>query len=326
MAWEVPLPPADFTPPPICACCLAFAPRTLCVRAEPRRELWLGCCDACAQHAARAGTHRIAVGIAATLSAVALAAGLPIVLPWQSLVVVIACTLGVGAFVLTLGAVLTRTPRGHAGLDRFVEARGALLVCASREYAAQLTQPGAAPPGRRRTLSLERALEWGLLLGCAFALAPTSYLFHHPKLRVLNLTEEPFELLVDGRALGRVEPSSRESAFAGLELRVPAGRRLLEGAYADARPLLSSSGELRAGRHHLFAPQHGQVCFWLETVGYGREGARPEHTKLASLEEFWVLPDGLRGLFTESPVSGDDLRASGGKTRVLRQGSCDAPP
>jgi hypothetical protein len=151
--------------------------------------------------------------------------------------------------------------------------------------------------------------------------------FHHPLLRTLNLGEETLELFVDGERLGRVEPSSAESARAGLEARIPAGRRVLEARDLDGSLVARASVRVLSGRHHLYAPASPQICFWLEAQAYGRESGEVQTTRLDGEERFWALPDEVRGWFSPNPPPDADARASGGTSVVLRQAPCEeAPP
>jgi hypothetical protein len=139
---------------------------------------------------------------------------------------------------------------------------------------------------------------------------------------VLNHGDEPFALWVDGRRLARVEPSSGESALAGVELAVPAGwRELRVSSELDGRELSRVRAHVAGGSQHLFAPLSSQYCFSIERRGYGDAKGEPLSSEpLAGADPFWVLPDGV-AWFTPNPEPGP-LETSGGTLSCLRQRRC----
>lgn len=158
----------------------------------------------------------------------------------------------------------------------------------------------------------------------ALALLPLWSLYRG-HLRVLNLGDEPIILAIDGRSLGRIEPSSGESARAGLELTVPAGLRHLRVTSAlDGRELMAITRLVQGGSPHLFAPLSTGYCFSIERRRYGGdERAEPvESEPLVGETPFWVLPDGI-SWFTPNPEPGP-LETSGGTLSCLRQKRCSA--
>jgi hypothetical protein len=320
--------------PAQCACCGAPAGTRQLVGRLAEGELWVGSCEVCARHSARHETRRLAAGVAAVLLACALAFGAPIVWPWRSLWFTCALPLAVALWLWLLTRWMTREMAAHAAASVAVRAVRVVsnnqVLCAREQFAVALAALSGSSIERVRASWNAPRLELALIVLLALIAAPASYVFHHPKLRVLNFGDVPFELVIDGHALGRVEPSRRESPFAGLELRVPAGARRLVTVEVDTHGARELVRELRSGRQHLFAPnvapEAERVCFWLEAVSYGRERGEPEHTLLPPGQEFWVLPESVRGLFAPSPGLADDARVTGGKTNVLRQGACDAPP
>ena len=142
------------------------------------------------------------------------------------------------------------------------------------------------------------------------------------ELRVLNLGEEPFALWIDGQRLGRVEPSSGESARAGIELTVPAGERVLRVvSELDGRELFVTSRRVHGGSPHLFAPLNTGYCFFIERRRYGDGHSEPLQSEpLVDSAPFWVLPDGI-SWFTPNPEPGA-LQTSGGTLSCLRQRRC----
>jgi hypothetical protein len=245
-----------------------------------------------APDAPRAGTARltvVALGLVLGLSATAV---LPLLLPWQA-----ATTLA------AISACLALVPSVSLGLVWY--RRGA------------------------------RSVDWlplgwlgaGVALLSAVALVPL-WNVYRGQVRVLNLSDEPFALWVDGRRLARVEPSSGESSRAGAELVLPAGERQLRVvSELDGRELYRASARVSGGSPHLFVPLSAGYCFYVEQRSYGQadELAEADATSasseaLPSDAHFWVLPDGIR-LFTPNPEPGP-LETSGGTLASLRQRRC----
>jgi hypothetical protein len=141
------------------------------------------------------------------------------------------------------------------------------------------------------------------------------------QVRVLNHGEEPFWLWVDTKRVALVEPSSGESALAGVELAVPAGLRTMRAVRArDGSELFRSEVRVAGGRPHLFAPLSEGYCFSIERRSYGDE-ERPLHTEpLSGATPFWPLPEGV-AFFTPNPEPGR-LVTSGGTLTCLRQKRC----
>ena len=143
--------------------------------------------------------------------------------------------------------------------------------------------------------------------------------------RVLNHGDEPFALFVDGKRVARVEPSSGESALAGVQLTLPAGvRELRVVAEGDKRELFRARELIEGGSPHLFAPLSAGYCFTIERRGYGdaQEGAARDidAQPLEGSNPFWVLPDGI-SWFTPNPEPGP-FQTSGGTLSCLRQKRC----
>jgi hypothetical protein len=232
---------------------------------------------------ARAGTTLVTVTALGLVLGLSAAAVLPLLLPWQ------------GAAVLVLSAVaLALTP--------FV----VLLRVA-----------------RRRGMPLPR-LGWAALavaLISALALLPLWNLYRG-RVRVLNHGDEPFALWVDGRSVARVEPSSGESALAGVELVLPAGSRELRVvSELDGRELSRLHARVNGGSQHLYAPLSADYCFSIERRGYGDAKNEPLSSEpLEGADPFWVLPDGV-AWFTPNPEPGP-LETSGGTLSCLRQRRC----
>lgn len=233
---------------------------------------------------ARAGTALVTVAAIGLVLGLSAAAVLPLLLPWHGAVLL--AGLGVGLALLPFAAL-------------------ALLA------------------SRRREL-LSPRFTW-----VAAAIALLSCLAHLPlynlyrgQVRVLNHGDEPFALIVDGRRVARVEPSSGESPLAGVELSLPAGQRELAlVSELDGRELLRTRQHVKGGSPHLFAPLSTDYCFSIERKGYGDAADEPLASEaLEGADPFWVLPDGI-AWFTPNPEPGP-LQTSGGTLSCLRQRRC----
>lgn len=232
----------------------------------------------------RAGTLRLTLTALSLVLGLSAAASLPLLLPWSGR--------GVVAAVVVL---LALVPFATALALR--RARSALVG--------------------RSTLPL--AL--GLALGSALASLALLQIYRG-QVRVLNHGDEPFVLWVDGKRIARVEPSSGESALAGVELTLPAGERELRVvSEQDGRELFRARELVAGGSPHLFAPQSAGYCFSIERKSYG-EADQPalDVMPLDGENPFWVLPDGI-SWFTPNPEPGP-LHTSGGTLACLRQKRC----
>ena len=236
--------------------------------------------------AARAVTARITVTAVALVLGLSSAAVLPLLLPWSA-----AAVLGV------LCVLLSALP--------FV---GFWLV--ARRRGVVVTEPA-------------RFWAWagGVMLAAGLSVLPLFELYRG-QVRVLNHGDEPFSLFVDGKRIARVEPSSGESALAGVWLTLPAGLRDLRVvAEGSGRELFRASELVQGGSPHLFAPQSAGYCFTIENRGYGDAiGDARDSQPLEGSNPFWVLPDGI-SWFTPNPEPGP-LQTSGGTLSCLRQKRC----
>lgn len=232
----------------------------------------------------RARTLRLTLTALGLVLGLSSAACLPLLLPWSGRLLVV-----------LLVAVLAMLPFLVALLMR--RARSALAGLA--------------------TLPLALALALGSSLASLALLH-----IYRGQVRVLNHGDEPFVLWVDGKRIARVEPSSGESALAGVELTLPAGERELRVvSEADGRVLFRARELVDGGSPHLFAPQSAGYCFSIERKSYG-EADQPalDVVPLEGDNPFWVLPDGI-SWFTPNPEPGP-LHTSGGTLSCLRQKRC----
>jgi hypothetical protein len=309
-----------------CACCGARSAHARSLADRSGHHLLIGYCDDCAEHVARSATRRWSALAAGALLGATLAAGLPVAVPELPLASSALFAVA-GVLLVPLAArAFERARRGHAAAGPAVFFRGrGELVCRrgawADEFAERLgleSEPTKVPLEGLRPV-----------LGVAFAMALAAtflHRFHHPLLRIVNLGEVTLETFIDGRAFGRVQPSSAESPGAGLELRVPAGRRRFEMRDLDGNLVDRVETRVASGRHHLYAPASPEICFWLETRGYGRDAAPEQYTPLEGSERFWVIPEQVRGWFSPNPPGDEAARATGGTSVVLRQGPCVEAP
>jgi hypothetical protein len=231
----------------------------------------------------RAVTLRLTLGATGLVLGLSAAAVLPLLFPWR------------GQLLLTLLA---------------------MLLALAPFAAALLARRTRAALARVRTLPLALAVA----LGSGLAQVPLFGLYRG-QVRVLNHGEEPFALSIDGRRVARVEPSSGESALAGVELTTPAGEhdfRVL--SERDGRELFRAREVVEGGLPHLFAPQSRGYCFSIERRGYGDAAGELESDALEGDNPFWVLPDGI-SWFSPNPEPGP-LQTSGGTLSCLRQKRC----
>jgi hypothetical protein len=225
---------------------------------------------------------------------------------------------------------------GHTSAGRAAYFRlDGVLVCRSEAWTSALTGEKSSK------ISVTRGAHAGALLApwaaavagaCFLSLWPW-YRFHFPVVRVVNTSGDTLTLTIDGVDRGRVPSTARESELAGVELRVPAGRRLFQAFDVGHRQVDSSWVAVEGGGIHLYAPSSSGVCFRIETTGFGRS-ATPGTTTypLVGPPYFWVLPSGSSGdggidyWFSAAPPPSEDTRSSGGVVRALRQSPCSGSP
>jgi hypothetical protein len=311
--------------PESCACCGAPALRRVAVADRGVRRLLVGYCEPCAAHVARETTRRLAAVLSSALLGAALAASLPIVAPHLSLFACVTLTLLGGLVPLTPLWLFRRAPAGHArrGAAVFFDSDSE-LVCFNPDFAEALAaSSGAERAARRGRGQFPRTLLPAL--ACAMG-AAASYVHQHPPVRVINGNVEAIEVFVEGRSLGRVEPSGTESATAGLSTRIPAGSRVLRAVAASGARVAESRVDVLPGRNHLFAPGAPTTCFWLERAVFGRARGALSRVPLEGSARFWAIPEDVLGWFVPSPPSETGARTTGGSATVLRQGPCDEMP
>lgn len=321
-----------FLAPAACACCLGVAAQSLVVRGGAGETVSVNYCEECLRHASAARTRRLSVCLASVILGVTVALATPVVLPSVTAGWLILAALGFSSAPVVLAIVWRRQPAaGHACHGEAVWWwKAEWLYCENARYAR-----GAARSNRLELVSerplLPRFTSWYLVGPLTTLIAlPASLVFNTATLRVLNLTDSEFTLLIDGRVLGRVERTSAESPEAGREFRLGAGERRLGAISQEGSWLFESDVVLVGGAQHLVAPASPETCFWLEFTSYGRQKpVGPQRVELARGVGFWVLHESVDTWFAPSPLPAlDDDRSSGGRLIALRQAPCaaGAPP
>ncbi len=146
----------------------------------------------------------------------------------------------------------------------------------------------------------------------------------HPVVRVVNVSSEPFEIVVDGRSLGVVPGIPGEAPGAGREFRLPAGRREFRAFRLDGEPVDQTTGWVVSGTTQLYAPGSSGRCFRVEQRAYGR-AAQPksETLVLPADRRFHTLSEAVDAWFQPNPPSQRNLWFSGGVRRAVRHGPCE---
>jgi hypothetical protein len=176
---------------------------------------------------------------------------------------------------------------------------------------------------RLQDVELKKALPVAVAVALASGFAVVAlFNVYRGQVRVMNLGDEPFALWIDGKRVARVEPSSGESALAGVELTLPAGERELRVvSESSGRELFRARELVEGGSPHLFAPLSAGYCFSIERRAYGDAREQPlDSQPLEGENPFWQLPDGI-SWFTPNPEPGP-FETSGGTLSCLRQKRC----
>jgi hypothetical protein len=318
--------PAGLAAPSLCACCMSTASHPLRVAAPNGPSVLVHYCDACHAHATGARTGHFAVLLASLFVGVSVAFAL--LVSWGSFAVPLQMMAALVGAALPFAVLLRRKPRrGHASRAEAVWLRGTELVCENRRYALTIAREHGL--AHRDVARARPPLPRWLVLPFVVSVfcAPVSVRALGCRVRVLNRTEEPASVLVDGRVRGVVPPTSAESPWAGLELELVSGERQLSLVSRDGRVLADVSAGLRPGIDHLFVVSTTPACFWLERADYGRlapkDTQRVVREYLTGEGPLWALPHRVDSWFAPNPdASGGDERSSGGQRFALRQGRC----
>jgi hypothetical protein len=329
-AHAVRLTPEHLVVPPDCACCGGLASRSvLAARFASKARILVPYCAVCHSHVSRAKTRALSATVASALLAVTVWLGLPLI--WQPPSVFVYAFLAACASALPLVALRLRSEKpapghsasGHAALW----GPGGALLCSSGAWAARLSAASRAAVVRVRARE-PAGPAWAVAFPIAAALgAALLYGMHFPRVRIVNVTGNRLAVAVDDRVRVQVEPTSAESATAGVSLRFPAGQHRLTATDPAGRVVDDAAVFVQAGAEHLYAPASGEVCFWTEVTTYGRLKAPASPPEpLPRSRTFWVLPGAIDYWFAPSPRPEEDDRSSGGLSVALRQAPCDSLP
>jgi hypothetical protein len=311
--------------PAECASCGAPPARARLERGPLLRELFVPYCAACDARLSRHGTLVLAASIASGLCAVALGLLGPLLWPWAGGALLLVLSVLSGSLPLVLAYLLE--PAGFwLGIPAVWWRQNARLVCERVGFARELERLNGVSASVERVWPLGH---WGWAIGGIMLGALCSALafsWHHPRLHVLNLSQQRLSLWVDGRELGELGPTGFEGAGAGLIVRVPAGPRVLEVRGPTGVRVAEVSVQLERGVEHLYAPASSGHCFWLELTGYGRQSSH-RVVPLAAADRFWALRAGVDTWFVAPPPpSSLDRRSSGGLLRSVRHARCEDAP
>ena len=315
------------TVPQICACCGGDAARSLRERARGR-DLFVPYCDNCLTHASSGFTRDLATLVSSVLLGFTLSFALPLWFEWIPLYLHISVAVIGAALPAVLRYVFKpkrREPHTATHLAAWWGGDGTLCCTLPRFADALARENGVAceeaslrEPGPKPWVWLGAAVALGL--------APVGFRLNSPLVRIINLTDARIAVSVDGRQLCHVEATSAESTAAGLEVRMPAGRRKLQVTHPDGTEVAAATVDVHAGARHLFAPASSDTCFWVEETFYGRKAAPPKLLPFTGEDRFWRIPEHVDVWFTASPEADDDRRSSGGALVAMRQAPCNRAP
>lgn len=328
----VPLPAQGIVTPQCCAGCLRESSLSLCERrGSDGATVIVPYCALCHRQAVAAHTRRLSVIAASTLVGLTVATTLPLALPAMGRSIHLLIAVASSSMPLMLAAWQGKHRFGGTPLPWLDKAAwwedSEALICVNPTWAKQLADINGTS-ARACTSRRGRGSYW-LLLGplLALLLAPCAHQLLHASVRILNLTDTPFVVTIQGGSPTRVDTSSSESPSAGAWVRWPTGRRQVEVWSEAGTRIATEEVFVRAGRQHLYAPRNQKTCFWVESDSYGRAGSGRRHiAPLSEGTEFWVLPE-IDSWFSPNPTKTADNRSTGGTLHTLRQAECDeAPP
>jgi hypothetical protein len=145
----------------------------------------------------------------------------------------------------------------------------------------------------------------------------------HPVVRVVNVTDQPVEVVVDGRNLAVVPGVPGEAAGAGQDVRIPRGWRVLRAVRLDGGVVDETRGFVGSGRAQLFVPGSEGRCFRVEHRAYGRaRQPKPDVTELPRDQRLHTLHFSVDAWFEPNPASHRSRWFSGGVRRTVRQDRC----
>lgn len=309
--------------PHVCAHCLAAA-TTSRRETSPSgsKTISVPYCDACTRIFERREMARLGVYLAALLLAVSGCMFLPLQ-AWlsPSAAVILAGLLAGGPWWFAeVWAIQQR--RGLRG-GRAVALTEDAILTSNPRYAAMIgqatTQSVETLPVRWRPK--RRWLALVTLLPC-FITWQLHDVFHC-ETRIVNLTDDDLDIVVDGHSLGFVKASMQEHPLAGTLVRIASGKRHIRALRRDGTQVDEDWVRLAAGQSYFYAPAHpSSVCFWIERAALGRgPTAAVARELLPGHLNFWEMPIAIDTWFM--PAYGPRSRFfTGGIVASLRQGPC----
>ena len=174
---------------------------------------------------------------------------------------------------------------------------------------------------RKRTVIAASAV---LVLGAAMSTLSSALV---AELRVVNASDAPLFVAIDGGVRVRITSVAAETPGAGVGFRLFAGRHELSVTTDDGTRVDARTERLTGGEAYLYAPGASEQCFWVQHDAYG--AARAELPPLAPLENgpLFHLPRAIDAwFFPNPPPSTLDQSSSGGTRTALRMARCGLPP
>jgi hypothetical protein len=187
-------------------------------------------------------------------------------------------------------------------------------ISKAAERLRPLWQAAARKPWRGRALAA--VLSAPMMVGAWFWL--------HPPVRLMNTSGQLLFVFVDGRMVARVPSVSTETPRAGIAIRVAFGARTFSAVTEQGGSVDQTLAQVEPGREHLYAPAHGDHCFFLQTTSYGSARAgEPTTISLDPGQTFWELPADIDAWFEGNPTPGPKNSGwSGGVRRAVRESEC----
>jgi hypothetical protein len=181
-----------------------------------------------------------------------------------------------------------------------------------------------SPRGRRVLMAGVVLLALGLVAGFV-------WLDARPTLRLVNATNHPVYVQVDGQGrLLEVPSTSTETADGGLTLRLSPGTHVLRvkpGSEGGPAPP-DVVGAFSPYGNYLFAATTDEQCFFIQRTTYGvGKASGPPETALDPARRLWSLPPLIDAVFSPNPApSPGDRWSTGGERIALRQRRCEVAP
>ena len=299
---------------------------------RPRPELNVVLCDRCYVRTWRRSLGLLAAGLMTGVGS--MLAGKAIMLVWAwvpwGVFVLAACVGSVVAWGLASMVVQRTVGSGSRGSWQGVPVRvvgvdgdGWTLHVASRSVVVSLDPVLTEGPKRRfvRESDLVAPVVGGVI---GVVLTATVVWFSwHPEVRIVNVRDFGMEVQVDGHEVAMVVGIPGEAPNAGVDVRVPEGRRVFRAVALDGRLVDETVGWAGRGRAQLYSPGADQRCFRVEQRAYGRaQQPRPAVIELPSDRSLHTLMVSIDAWFQPNPPSQRDLWFSGGVRRSVRVGAC----